>query len=116
MGSAGRICSSRNAPTRLASSADRDDGGGIISASSLTSIGLRQQVKVVPGIAEHGGDRGDALEIMSDFILHRHPHAAVQLDRLLADDAARIAYLHLRRGDCLAPLAGIVAVGGHGSE
>ena len=34
-------------------------------------------------------DDGAALEVVADRILHRHPDAAVQLDRLLADRAGR---------------------------
>ena len=57
------------------------------------------------GVAEHRVDHGDALEIVADLVLHGHADAAVELDRLLADEAAGAADLHLRRRYRLAPLA-----------
>src|SRR6266542_6906758 len=60
--------------------------------------------EVMVGVAEHRVDRGDALEIMPDLVLHGHAHAAVELYRLLADQPAGAPDLHLGGGDGLVAL------------
>src|ERR1051326_3617531 len=55
--------------------------------------------EVMVGVAEYRVDRGDALEIMSDLVLHGHADAAVELHRLLADEPAGAPDLRLRGGD-----------------
>jgi hypothetical protein len=57
------------------------------------------------GVAEQGVDHGDALEVVADRKLHRHADAAVELDRLMADEAAGPADLDLRGRDRLAASA-----------
>ena len=44
---------------------------------------------MVVGIAEQGADHGQPLEVVADEQLVGHAHAAVQLDRLLAEGAGR---------------------------
>src|SRR5918993_4735266 len=63
--------------------------------------------EVVVGVAEEGVDHGDALEVVTDLELHRHAAPAMELDRLLADEAAGAADLDLRGRDRLAALRGV---------
>src|ERR1044072_4802099 len=112
-GSAGRMCSSRNAVMRLARSAVRGVGGG---SMRFSSAGAGQNIEVMRGVAEVRGDRGDALEIMADSVLHRHADAAVKLRGLLADQPAGIADLHLGGRDRLPSRGRGVVLGGDGGE
>ena len=57
------------------------------------------------GVAELHLDHRQALEIVAADIFVGHADAAVQLDALLADEAHRLAELHLGLGDGAAPLA-----------
>src|SRR5260370_13430974 len=63
-----------------------------------------ERSEMMVGVAEQAVDHGDALEVVANLVLHGHANAAVELDRALADDAARAADLDLGGGDPLAPL------------
>src|ERR687898_254303 len=56
---------------------------------------LGEPGEVVVGVAEGSVDHRDALEQVADLVLHRDADAAMELDRLLADEAARAPDLHL---------------------
>src|SRR5207248_11592594 len=66
-----------------------------------TSRGSRRRAasgklaQMMVGIAEHRVDHRDPFEVVTDLVLHRHPDAAMQLDRLLDDELAGTAYLDL---------------------
>ena len=64
-------------------------------------------------VAERQVDRGQPLEVMADDQLVGHAHAAVQLNRLLADEAARLTDRHLgcrQRAPTLARIRGMFAI------
>src|SRR5436189_2803874 len=67
----------------------------------------RKTREVMVGIAELLADHRQATERVRDLELLAHAHAAVQLDRLLADVAARIRDLDLRGGHGAPALARI---------
>src|SRR6266851_4082126 len=77
------------------------------------AAGFGDRGEVVVGVAEQRVDHGDALEVMADLVFVGHADAAMELDRLLADELARAAALHLGGGDNAAPLAGIRRLGHH---
>ena len=82
-----------------------EDGAGARSrrrSSHTNPPGFRHKREVMVGVAEQHVDHGQALEVVADLVLHRHADAAVQLDRLLADEAAGAADLHLGGRDRLA--------------
>src|SRR3954462_9861509 len=106
MASAGWMCSSMNALTRSPISTALALGGGRVGMAidcSLTFLwlarsGLRgvlrlrspnnpahagERREMMVGVAEHLIDHGDALEIVTDLVLHRHADAAMHLDRRL---------------------------------
>ena len=60
------------------------------------------------GVAKLRVDCRHAFEVMTDLGFHGHADAAVNLDRLLADEAAGAADLHFRRRNRLPPLAPVV--------
>src|SRR5665213_1911641 len=99
-----------NSPTRRRISCARSDIGNSITVPLCKSSLRRDQpaafgqnAEMVVGVTEHGIDHGDALEIVPDARFHGHADAAVDLDRLLADEAAGPSYLHLCRRYGLAP-------------
>jgi hypothetical protein len=65
-------------------------------------------VPVRVGIAEHRVDHRGALEVVADLVLHCHADTAMQLDRLLADQPAGAADLHLCGRQRVAPFDGIL--------
>ena len=71
---------------------------------------------MVVGVAEGHVDHGQPLEVVADLGLHGHADAAMQLDRLLADELAGLADLHLGSGDRGRALLGAVEIGRHGRE
>src|SRR5580704_7761137 len=103
------MCSAMNAVTRLASSGLCGEGGGNMGTSRshvpksvrYANLGRHQSAhagergEMMVGVAEQGVDHGDALEVVTDLILHGHANAAMELDRALADKAARAADLDL---------------------
>src|SRR4051794_17763732 len=67
-------------------------GAAVLSRLALRRnqpTGFGELGEVVVGVAEGEVDYGDALEVVADLELLRHPDAAVQLDRVLADEAPR---------------------------
>src|SRR5579859_5372444 len=63
-------------------------------------------LEVVVDVAKLALDDGGALEVVADGHLVGHAHAAVQLDGVLAHEAAGAADLHLGGRQCLGPLVG----------
>src|SRR5215813_3021359 len=63
-----------------------------------------ERSKMMVGVAEQGVDHGDTLEVVAGLVFHGHADAAVELDRALADDAARATDLDLGGGDGFSPL------------
>src|SRR5262245_2030339 len=128
------MCSSMNALTRSPISIAFWLGGGstgmaIISPRLLLRVSIlsylsgadhathaRERREMIVGIAEHGIDHRDALEVVADLVFHRHADAAVELDRLLADEFRRAPDLHLGGADRLAPLRGVRLLRHHGGE
>ena len=55
-------------------------------------------------VTEHGVDHGQALEIVTNMQFIRHAHAAMQLHRLLAHEAAGISNLYFGGGNGLGAL------------
>src|SRR6516162_6727480 len=105
---AGRFSSCSSTRKRV-----RQAGQAIITGSSVLSGLLRSATagefaEMVVAIAEHRVDHCGALEIVADFVFHRHADPAVQLYRLLPDQSAGAADLHLRRRDCVVPFHGIL--------
>src|SRR6516162_10336443 len=68
-------------------------------AASHQPGALADAAEVVIRVAEGVLDHGQPLEVVADLGLHGHTDAAVELDRLLADELARFADLHLGRRD-----------------
>src|SRR6266851_10164926 len=124
------MCSAMNAVTRVESSRLRGEGGGNMGGSlshvpksvryanlgrhQSTHAGERSEMMV--GVAEQTVDHGDALEVVANLVLHGHANAAMELDRALADDAARAADLDLGGGDRLAPLGRVPFIDHHGRK
>src|ERR1700754_5165665 len=52
--------------------------------------------EVIVGVAKAVLDHGQPLEVVTDLGLHGHADAAMELDRLLADELQRFADLHFR--------------------
>src|SRR5262249_21836548 len=105
IGSAGETYASMHSKKRLARSAV----GGVMAGNIAVSSGYSDQPahagelgEMVVGVAEQRVDDADAFEIVPDLVLHGHADAAVQLDRLLADETPGAADLHLGGGDRLA--------------
>ena len=82
-----------------------DPGADFVDLTILRLQLSGERREVVVGIAEHRIDHGGALEVVADLVLHGHADAAVQLDRLLADEFCRAPDLHLGGGDRLAAIA-----------
>src|SRR6266446_4508022 len=78
------------------------------------AAGELPQMKV--GIAEHRVDHRGAFEVMADLVLHGHADAAMQLDRLLADQPRGTADLHLCGRERVAPFSGIFLGSHHRRE
>src|SRR5665213_649535 len=78
-------------------------GGAIASRSLVEGQGLVAR-QVVIHRAELGLDQRRALEVMADRHFLGHAHAAVELDGVLADEAAGAADLDLGRRDRLGPV------------
>src|SRR2546430_12573731 len=72
--------------------------------------------EVVVGVAKGVFDHGQPLEVVADLGFLGHADAAVKLDRLLADELAGLADLHLGRGDRGRTFLGAVEIGRHGRE
>src|SRR5579883_2813858 len=70
-----------------------------VAGTSPRQRHLRKPVKVVIMIPEGLVDHGQPLEVMPGDVLIRHADAAMELDRLLADEAAGFADLDLGGGD-----------------
>src|SRR5690606_24062932 len=70
----------------------------------LFSIRSREPLQVMLGVAELLRDHRQPLEGVRHLHFLRHAHAAVQLDRLLADVACRVGDLDLGRRDDAPPL------------
>src|SRR5262245_45013320 len=86
-----------NSEIRLASSAVRGVMAGNIAVSSSRSdqpAHAGELGEMVVGVAEQRVDDADAFEIVPDLVLHGHADAAVQLDRVLADETPGAADLH----------------------
>ena len=66
---------------------------------------------MVVGVAELAVDHAEVLEVVADVVLVGHRDAAVDLHRLLADQTARLADLHLGRRDRLGALDRVRVVG-----
>ena len=79
-------------------------------ASNLTEASGRvfrgEALQVVLGVAEGLSDHGEPAERVADLQLLGHAHAAVELDRLLADVPAGVRHLDLGRGDRAGALPG----------
>ena len=106
---AGRSGNSRKYPGndgRTSGRGDRDlriaDAGGLDAGR-----GGKRRIALQMGIAvaEHDADGGEPLEPMAHFELVGHAHAAVQLHRLLSDEAAGLADHDLCRRQRPAALA-----------
>src|SRR5262245_10762150 len=80
-----------------------------IMPSSQGAEALQMEVDV----AERRVDRRQPLEVVADRELVRHPHTAVQLHRVLADEPPRLAYLNLERRDGALRIASIAFVESH---
>jgi hypothetical protein len=61
-------------------------------------------------------DNAQPLEVMADPGLRGHADAAMDLDRLPADEFQRLADLHLRRHDRGGVSPGVVEIASHGRE
>src|SRR5258705_4063812 len=94
-----------------AKSAPRNDGSRLNQPAAAGDA-----AEVIVGVAEAVLDHGQPLEVVADPGFLRHADAAVELDRLLADELSRLADLHFRRRHRGGALAGVVEVGGHGRE
>src|SRR5262245_10100363 len=108
-----------NAPTRAASSSVRGVMVGSMPCSSSRvdeSAHAGELGEMMIGVAEHGVDGRDALEIVPDLVLHCHTDAAVELDCLLTDEAPGPTDLHLGSGDSLASIDLITLVRHHGRQ
>ncbi len=65
---------------------------------------------MVVGVAEQPLDHRHALEVVADLVLLAHADPAVQLDRVLTDEPARLGDLHFRGGDAAAARDRIAAL------
>src|SRR5271166_5415329 len=74
---------------------------------SSEAAALREHIQMMFGVAKQCVDRGEALESVSDLIFGGDADRAVKLHRLLADEPAGAAYLHLRRCDVTGTLVRI---------
>src|SRR6266540_7346633 len=86
---------------------------GPSSASSLRSpgtIGRREALQMVLGVTEGLRQHRQAPERVADLQLLRHPHAAVELDGLLAHVAAGVGDLDLGGRDHAPTLGGVSGV------
>src|SRR3954447_2709995 len=54
----------------------------------VPTLRSRKACEMKIAVAERSVDRSQAFEVMSDVELLGHPHAAVQLNRLLTDEAS----------------------------
>ncbi len=77
---------------------------------------IRDAAEVVVGVAKGVLDHGQPLEVVADLGFLGHADAAVELDRLLADELAGLADLHLGGGDRRGALFGALEIGRHGRE
>src|SRR5207244_2635383 len=66
--------------------------------------------EVVVGVPKGVLDHGQPLEVVADLGLLRHADAAMELDRLLADELSGFADLHLRRRHRGGAFLGIVEI------
>src|SRR5882724_7212715 len=57
---------------------------------------LGDAAQMIIGVAKTVLDHGQPLEVVADLGLHGHADAAMELDRLLADELCRLADLHFR--------------------
>src|SRR3984893_10174160 len=73
--------------------APRNDDGWMLNQPAAVG----DAAQVIVGIAKGVLDHGEPLEIVADLGFHGHADAAMQLDRLLADEFQRLAHPHLSR-------------------
>src|SRR6476620_1685594 len=93
---------------RARSCALRNDGE---SRALNQPAAIGDAAQVVVGVAKSVLDHGQPLEVVADLGLLSHADAAMELDRLLADELSGFADLHFRRRDCGSALFGVVEVG-----
>src|SRR5262249_32104922 len=98
-------------PGLRASHASRNDDG---ERALPQPAGVGDAAQMIVGVAKGVLDHGQPLEIVADLGLLRHADAAVQLDRLLADELSGFADLHFCGGDRGCALPGIVEIPRHG--
>src|SRR6185437_9313259 len=87
-----------------------------IATPSNQPAALRDAAQMIVGVAKGVLDHREPLEVVADLRLLRHADAAVELDRLLADELSGLADLHLGGGDRGGALLGVVEIASHGRE
>src|SRR5271170_4410816 len=71
---------------------------------------IRHPAQMIVGVAKGVLDHGQPLEVVADPGFLGHADAAMELDRLLADEFARFADLHFRRRHRGGALFGVVEI------
>src|SRR5882724_8590673 len=111
-------------PSGRGASCEMDSGLIASRCPGMTerACGLHQPARVgdaaevVVGVAKAVFDHGQPLEVVPDLGFLGHADAAVKLDRLLADELAGLADLHLGGGHRSGAFLGAVEIGRHGRE